>query len=143
MSAEFQSEVARLKVSAQMVVAAAPMVITGVTDGRAFYLRERHGSWRVTIATDDDPTADPWGSALEAPSIDIASGDESDFNDGTGSAPELSRCVSPLLQSETRSVATIATTRFPSRRHTGSVVHAVFPLSIQMRGHGRHDDWPA
>ena len=83
-SAEFQSEVARLKVSAQIVVAAAPMVITGVTDGRAFYLRERHGSWRVTIATDDDPTADPWGSALEAPSIDIASGDESDFNDENG-----------------------------------------------------------
>lgn len=83
-NAEFQSEAAMLGVSAHIVVPAAPMVITGVCDGRAFYLRERHGSWGVTIATDDDPTADPWASPLEAPSIDIASGDENDFNDDTG-----------------------------------------------------------
>ena len=83
-SAELQSEAAMLGVSAQIVVPAAPMVITGVCDGRAFYLRERHGSWGVTIATDDDPTADPWASPLEAPSIDIASGDDSEFNDDSG-----------------------------------------------------------
>ena len=83
-SAELQSEAAVLGVSAQIVVPAAPMVITGVCDGRAFYLRERHGSWGVTIATDDDPTVDPWASSLEAPSIDIASGDDSEFNDENG-----------------------------------------------------------
>jgi hypothetical protein len=54
-TAEFQVEAERLEVTAKVVIQAAPLVITGVCDGHAFYLRERHGSWRVTIATDDDP----------------------------------------------------------------------------------------
>ncbi len=83
-NAELQAEAAALGVSAQVVIQAAPMVITGVCDGRAFYLRERHESWRVTIATDDDPLADPWASPLEAPSIDIASGEATDFHDDEG-----------------------------------------------------------
>lgn len=83
-NAELQAEAAVLGVSAQIVVPAAPMVITGVCDGRAFYLRERHGSWGVTIATDDEPLTDPWASPLEAPSIDIASGDATDFHDDAG-----------------------------------------------------------
>ena len=83
-NAELQSEAVALGVSAAIVVQAAPMVISGVCDGRAFYLRERHGSWGVTIAPDDEPLVDPWASPLDAPSIDIASGDATDFQDDDG-----------------------------------------------------------
>ena len=83
-TAELQLEAERLGVTAKVVIQAAPLVITGVCDGRAFYLRERHGSWRVTIATDDDPLADPWESPLEETTIDIASGEDNDFNNEDG-----------------------------------------------------------
>jgi hypothetical protein len=83
-TAEFQAEAERLGVTAKVVVQAAPLVITGVCDGRAFYLRERHGSWRVTIATDDNPLADPRESLSEEPTIDIASGEDHEFNNEEG-----------------------------------------------------------
>jgi hypothetical protein len=83
-TAEFQVEAERLGVTAKVVIQAAPLVITGTCDGRAFYLRERHGSWRVTIATDNDPLADPWESPLEETTIDIASGEDNDFNNEDG-----------------------------------------------------------
>lgn len=43
---------------------AAPYVVRGVVDGRFFYLRERHGIWRVEIAPDDDPLLDIWENSL-------------------------------------------------------------------------------
>lgn len=41
---------------------AAPFVVAGTVDGRAFYLRERHDNWRLVIAGDDDPLADVWNT---------------------------------------------------------------------------------
>lgn len=79
-----QAEADRLGVTATVKISAAPFVITGVCDGRAFYLRERHGSWDVTIASDSNPLADPWGSPRDHATIDIASGDENEFNDENG-----------------------------------------------------------
>ncbi len=70
-----------LGVEASIQVWAAPHVIVGVCDGRGFYLRERHGSYRVTIAADDDPGSDPWIAEPTKPSIDIAHGDESELDD--------------------------------------------------------------
>lgn len=83
-AAEFSIAAMRLGVEAKVVVSAAPMVISGVCDGRAFYVRERHGDWRVTIAADDQPLLDPWTSPIEDPSIDIAEGSDRDFADETG-----------------------------------------------------------
>ncbi len=81
---ELQAEAVRLGVAARVKLAAAPFVITGVCDGRAFYLRERHGSWTVTIASDDDPLCDPWGWPHDGTTIDIASGEADEFNDAEG-----------------------------------------------------------
>lgn len=67
-----------LGVSATWWLVAAPFVITGNVDGRGFYLRERHGSYRVTIAPDDDPGADPWELPAERLTLDIAGGDDDD-----------------------------------------------------------------
>jgi hypothetical protein len=83
-AAELQAEAERLGVTATVKVPAAPFVITGVCDGRAFYLRERHGSWRVTIASDDHPLDDPRESSRDQTTIDIASGEDDDFNDESG-----------------------------------------------------------
>ena len=70
------AEAKALGVEASIQVWAAPHVSVGVCDGRGFYLRERHGSYRVTIAPDDDPGSDPWIAEPTEPSIDIADGDE-------------------------------------------------------------------
>jgi hypothetical protein len=50
-------------------------VLAGTVDGRGFYLRERHGSWRVTVAPDEDPGSDPWTADPSVPTFDIADGD--------------------------------------------------------------------
>ena len=52
----------------------APFVITGVVDGRGFYLRERHDCWHVEIAPDDDPLADPYTLRSDIPTIVVAEG---------------------------------------------------------------------
>ena len=83
-TAEFQTEAEQLGVTAKVVVQAAPLVITGVCDGRSFYLRECHGSWRVIIATDDNPLADPRESPSDEPTIDIATGEDHEFNNEEG-----------------------------------------------------------
>lgn len=70
------AEAEALGVEASIQVWAAPHVIVGICDGRGFYLRERHGSYRVTIAPDGDPGSDPWVAEPTEPSIDIAGGDE-------------------------------------------------------------------
>ena len=52
----------------------APFVVTGVVDGRGFYLRERHDCWSVEIAPDDDPLADPYVLSSDVPTIVVAEG---------------------------------------------------------------------
>lgn len=84
LEADLAAEAAALGVEATLTATFAPFVITGTCDGRAFYLRERHGSYRVTIATDDDPTADPWRAEASVPSIDVAGGDEHELCDADG-----------------------------------------------------------
>lgn len=75
------AEAEALGVEADIQVWGAPHVIVGVCDGRGFYLRERHGSYRVTIAPDDDPGSDPWFADPTELSIDIAGGDECELED--------------------------------------------------------------
>jgi hypothetical protein len=77
----FAAEAEALGVDAHIEIVGAPFVIVGNCDGRGFYLRERHGSYRVTIAPDDDPAADPWSAGITRSSIDVASGDEGDFDE--------------------------------------------------------------
>lgn len=86
----FAAEAGRLGVTAHLEVSMCPFVIVGVCDGRGFYLRERHGTWRVTIAPDDDPSADPWAMEPDRPTIDIAEGDERDFYDAAGQYSDVS-----------------------------------------------------
>jgi hypothetical protein len=83
-SEAFKREANRLNAQAEVRVEAAPFVISGIVDGRAFYMRERSGRYRVTIATDDDPLNDPWNSDPEVPTIDIAAGSEAEFYDTDG-----------------------------------------------------------
>jgi hypothetical protein len=75
-AAELEAEAVTLGVTARVTVSACPFVVVGTCDGRDFYLRERHGSYRVTIAPDDAPGSDPWNAEPTEPSIDIAAGDE-------------------------------------------------------------------
>ncbi len=81
---EFEREATRLGVQATVRVEAFPFVIGGVVDGRGFYMRERSGSYRITIAHDDNPLDDPWSSDAEVPTIDIAVGSEAEFRDENG-----------------------------------------------------------
>lgn len=83
-TAELAAEADVLRVSARIEVWAAPFVIVGSCDGRGFYLRERHGSYRVTIAGNDDPSSDPWKAEPTETSIDVAAGDEAELRDNHG-----------------------------------------------------------
>lgn len=56
----------------------APFVVRGTVDGRAFYLRERHDIWRVSVAGDTNPDADIWYD-VNAEKVDVASGESSIF----------------------------------------------------------------
>jgi hypothetical protein len=82
--ASFDARAAELEVTATVAVSAAPFVITGTVDGRGFYLRERHGVWRVTIAPDDEPGIDPWAAPVERATLDVASGSDDDLVDPEG-----------------------------------------------------------
>ena len=135
-----QAEAAALGVTAQVVVQAAPMVLTGVCDGRAFYLRERHGSWHVTIATDDDPLADPWASPLESPSIDIASGEATDFQDDEGRSSRGLALRVTVAAVRARFSATHPRMRSLSRPHIATAGSAVFCSPRPTRGVGRPAD---
>ncbi|MHB8451803.1 MAG: hypothetical protein ACYDAQ_15355 [Mycobacteriales bacterium] len=78
----FEAAAADLAVlEARIVCRYAPFVITGTVDGRAFYLRERHGDYQVTIARDAAPLEGPWESAPQVETIDIAEGTDADFGD--------------------------------------------------------------
>ncbi|MCC5951143.1 MAG: hypothetical protein JJU45_03510 [Acidimicrobiia bacterium] len=83
----FDATAVALGVDARIEVGAAPFVIVGVCDGRGFYLRERHGSYRVTIAPDDDPGADPWATEPTEASIDVAAGDACELDDDGAFSP--------------------------------------------------------
>ncbi len=75
----FDIEAADLGVEARIEIQAAPFVIVGTCDGRGFYLRERHGTYRVTIAADEDPGSDPWTAEPTESSIDVAGGDDDEL----------------------------------------------------------------
>lgn len=77
---EFDATAAELGVTDAVIECqAAPTVVSGVVDGRFFYLRERHGTWRVTLAPEDDPLLDVWDHATVRQGVDIASGSEDDL----------------------------------------------------------------
>jgi hypothetical protein len=75
---------AELGVTAKLQASACPFVITGHIDGRGFYLRERHGEYGITVPSDDDPTAEPWGLDPHEPTLDIAEDDEKDLTGPDG-----------------------------------------------------------
>lgn len=77
---EFDATAERLGVTNAVIECqAAPAVVSGIVDGRFFYLRERHGTWRVTLAPEDDPTLDIWDHTEIRRGVDIASGSEDDL----------------------------------------------------------------
>lgn len=80
----FEQAKARLGATAEVRVMGCPFVLAGEVDGRGFYLRERHGSYRVTISTDESPSADPWEAPASEPTLDIATGDEEDLHGESG-----------------------------------------------------------
>ena len=80
--AELAEAAAELDVDAEVRCSACPFVVAGTCDGRSFYLRERHGHWRVEVAADPD-CADLWGTS-GALGIEIAAGREADLCDADG-----------------------------------------------------------
>ena len=84
MREDLQRRAAELGVTAELTLVAAPLVVSGRVDGRGFYLRERHGDWRVTIAADDAPGSDPWTTSPETTTLDIAEGTENELCDPDG-----------------------------------------------------------
>jgi hypothetical protein len=75
----FMAAAERLGVEIESHGGAAPYVICGKVEGRAFFLRERHDLWRVEIATDQTPGENPWGDH-EADSIVVAEGTSDVFD---------------------------------------------------------------
>ena len=73
---------AELDVDAEVRCSAFPFVVAGTCDGRSFYLRERHGHWRVEVAADPG-CADLWGTSGSL-GIEIARGDAADLFDADG-----------------------------------------------------------
>lgn len=71
---------------ARIEVGGAPFVITGIVDGRAFYLRERHGTYRIVLAPETNPLADLWIERIDN-EITIAKGSESDLYNGQQFSP--------------------------------------------------------
>ncbi len=80
--AELAEAAAELDVEAEVRCWAFPFVVAGVCDGRSFYLRERHGHWRVEVAADPG-CADLWGTS-GALGIKIAAGSATDLCDTDG-----------------------------------------------------------
>lgn len=78
--AAIAARAAELGVDARITVLGAPFVLTGTVDGRGFYLRERHGSYRVVISADADPAADPWAADPSVLTLEIADGADDTFH---------------------------------------------------------------
>jgi hypothetical protein len=66
---------ASLELTARVRSDGVEFVVSGMCDGRGWYLRERDDLYRVTIAPDGDPGSDPWDTPATTPKIDIAEGD--------------------------------------------------------------------
>lgn len=65
-STQFQEEAAELGVSdAQIRALGCPLVVSGKIDGRSFFLRERHGIYRVECAPEHAPEVDLWSSDMD------------------------------------------------------------------------------
>lgn len=80
--AQLAEAAAELDVDAEVRCWAFPFVVAGACDGRSFYLRERHGRWRVEVAADPGCT-DLWGTS-GALGIEIAAGSRTDLCDIDG-----------------------------------------------------------
>lgn len=80
--AEVAEVAAELNVDAEVRCSACPFVVAGTCDGRSFFLRERHGHWRVEVAADPDCT-DLW-STRDALGIRVAAGGKADLCDADG-----------------------------------------------------------
>lgn len=72
-----------LNAKAEITLMGAPLVITGSVDGRAYYLRERHGAYQIAVAHPDTPTVNPW-NAHDADAVEIRTGSETDLLDSDG-----------------------------------------------------------
>ena len=96
-AAELSQRAEELGVTAQWRLTAAPFVITGNVDGRGFYLRERHGFYRVTVAPDDDAAADPWELPPERATLDIAEGEDGDLT-GSDGCYDLAQALTVAVQ---------------------------------------------
>lgn len=83
--ARFDAAAAELGVEANIECLAAPFAITGRCDGLSFFLRARHGLYRVELATDPDCES-LWHDG-NAHSVEVASGDDEDLAAGSGGAP--------------------------------------------------------
>lgn len=77
--AQLAEAAAELDVDTGVECWAYPFVVAGTCDGRSFFLRERHGHWRVEVAADPSCT-DLWGTS-GAPGIEIAAGSAADLCD--------------------------------------------------------------
>lgn len=64
----------RLGCSLDLVLPAAPFVLIGCVDGRRFYLRERHGRWRLVVAPASSPLSCPWFAPRGLVTFAIAEG---------------------------------------------------------------------
>ena len=125
---ELEHEATRLGVQANVRVEAFPFVIGGVVDQRGFYMRERSGSYRITIASDDTPLDDPWSSDAEVPTIDIAVGSEAEFRDETGTPSQTLARQITVQSIRTIFSAATAHTKHPPTPPTVSVGTAASSL---------------
>ena len=89
--AELATAAAELDVDAELRCSAFPFVVAGTCDGRSFYLRERHGHWRVEVAADPD-CADLWGTSC-ALGIEIAASGAADLCDADGEPSPVETAV--------------------------------------------------
>lgn len=77
---------------------AAPFVVAGVVDGHTFYLRERHDSWRVVVAGEDNPLLSVWDNT-PADALVIAEGTTSGWDwTGTQMVTDAIRMVKDFLR---------------------------------------------
>ncbi|GCD19292.1 hypothetical protein CTKZ_08540 [Cellulomonas algicola] len=88
--AEITDAARRLGVDARQLIPAAPWVITGTVDDRAFYMRERGDQYTIVIASDEEPTVQPWGRP-DARAITVRTGDADDIYIGT--PPDYGRAM--------------------------------------------------
>jgi hypothetical protein len=77
-AAQLEQVAAELGVEAVERVPAAPWVISGFVDGRAFYMRERWDVYSIVIAPDDRPGLDVWSMADE-PGVVVREGPVTDL----------------------------------------------------------------